>query len=179
VQRLIDRRGEDLDADRQADQRRCFEGFNRAHEENEEGGGSRGQGEAKRDAPRDLEDRSSAHERRFLQGRVHGAQGGAHQEKGEGGMLDAVHPHHPPKGVDVEKDGVGVEQALQNEIDDTDLRTREHDPGGHEQDAGNDDRHHAHGVEQFLPRRVGALTDPGEKGADPECEQRGAQRIAR
>ena len=52
VDRLVDRGGEDLDADRQAEQRRQLEGFDRPHEQDEERCRDRRRGELQRDPSR-------------------------------------------------------------------------------------------------------------------------------
>ena len=176
VDRLVDRRGIDVDADRQPEQRRHLERFDRAHEQDQQRAEHRRPGELEGDAIGDLQDRGAAHLRGFLERGVHGAERRGHQQERDRGIVQPVDPDHPRHGVDVEEHVVGAEQPLQRHVEDPDLRAREQHPRHREQDAGDHQRDDREREEQLLERRVGALVHPGERGADQQREHRGAGR---
>jgi hypothetical protein len=175
VHRLVDRRGEDLDPDRQAEQRRDLERFDGAHEQDQDRGEDRGPRQAQRDAVGHLEDVGPAHHRALLQRRVHGAEGGRHQQEGHRRVVQAVDPDHPRHRIDVEGRRLEPEPRLEREVDEADLGAREQDPRDREQDARDDERDDREREEEVLERRVGALVHPCERGAEQEREDRRAR----
>src|SRR6266850_2992371 len=178
VHRLVDGGGEDLDAHRQAKQGRDFEGLDRAHEQDQQRGKDRRPRERQRDARRHLQHAGAPHHRRFLQRRIHGAERRGHQQERHRRVVQAIDPHHSPQRVDVHEYRVGVEQPLENEIDQPDLRAAEQDPRHGEQDPWNDQRNHRQREEQPLEWRVGALVHPRQQGPDAERQRRRPEREA-
>ena len=88
--------------------------------------------------------------------------------------MQAVDPDHAAERVDVDEHRVGVEESLQRQVDDADLRAAEQDPGDGEEDARDDERDHREGEEKALERRVGALVHPREQRANAERQRRRA-----
>src|SRR2546422_2609430 len=172
VHRLVDGRREDLDAHRQAKQGRDFEGLDRAHEQDQQRGKDRRPRERQRDARRHLQHAGAAHHRGFLQRRIHGAERRGHQQEGYRRIMQPVDPDHSRERVDIDEHRVGVEKALQGEIDQPDLRAAEQDPRDGEQDAWNDQRNHRQREEQPLEWRVGALVHPRQQRPDAKRQQR-------
>ena len=176
MDRVVDCRRVNLDADRQSKQCRDLEGFERAHEQNDQRRGCGGPRQTDGDAPGDLEKISAAHHRGFLERGIHRAKGGAHQQKSDRRIVQAVDPDHAGDRIDVDKRRIGVEGVAHHEIDDADLGATEENPRHREQDSGNDQRHQRQREEQRLERRIGALVDPGEQCSKTERQGRAAER---
>ena len=168
----VDRRREHLDARGQAEQRRHLERLERADEQDQQRRERDRRNHAQRDPPRDGCDARAAHQRSFLECRVHRAKGRRHHQERHRRVMQAVDERHAGQRIHVDEYEAGPEQRLQRKVDETDLRAAEQDPCNDEQDARDDQRHDRQREEQPLERRVGSLVQPREQRPDGECDQR-------
>jgi hypothetical protein len=88
--------------------------------------------------------------------------------------VQPIDPDHSGHGVDVHEHCIGVEQLLQAEIDEPDLRAPQQDPRYCEENARDHQRDDGEREEHRLERRIRALIHPGERSADHERERRRA-----